>query len=192
MDQNSELFIEIDASKLRNAVAVAEAGRGGEVRYLGEIDTTEAATRKLTAKLAAQYSKLMCCYEARLAGYGLYRLIKNLGHDCVVVAPLLIPKKASKHVKTNRRDALELARLLRADELTSVWARALKGPHLLQGWSTTPPRADRSRKGCERLIIVQWWGRSNGRGPSGRLCGRTWRAISRIDARTQTEATPDK
>jgi transposase len=121
MDHNSELFIGIDTSKLKNAVAVAETGRGGEVRYLGEIDTTDAATRKLVAKLAAKYSKLTVCYEAVPTGYGLYRLIKSLGHDCIVVAPSLIPKKAGNHVKTNRRDALELARLLRADELTSVW-----------------------------------------------------------------------
>ena len=121
MHQNSELFIGIDTSKLRNAVAVAEAGRGGEVRYLGEIDTTEAATRKLVAKLAAKHSKLTFCYEAGPTGYGLYRLIKGLGHDCIVVAPSLIPKKAGNHVKTNRRDALELVRLLRAGELTSVW-----------------------------------------------------------------------
>jgi transposase len=121
MDQNSELFIGIDTSKLRNAVAVAEAGRGGEVRYLGEIDTTATATRKLVAKLAAKYSKLTFCYEAGPTGYGLYRLIKSLGHECIVVAPSLIPKKAGNHVKTNRRDALEQARLLRAGELTAVW-----------------------------------------------------------------------
>ena len=121
MNQNSELFIGIDTSKLKNAVAVAEAGRGGEVRYLGEIDTTEAATRKLVAKLAAKYNKLTFCYEAGPTGYGLYRLIKSLGHDCIVVAPSLIPKKAGNHVKTNRRDALEQARLLRAGELTAVW-----------------------------------------------------------------------
>jgi transposase len=121
MGQNSELFIGIDTSKLKNAVAVAEAGRGGEVRYLGEIDTTEAATRKLVAKLAAKYSKLTFCYEAGPTGYGLHRLITSLGHDCIVVAPSLIPKKAGNHVKTNRRDATEQARLLRAGELTAVW-----------------------------------------------------------------------
>lgn len=121
MGYGSEAFIGIDTSKLRNAVAIAEAGRGGEVRYLGEIDTTDAATRKLVAKLAAKHSKLTFCYEAGPTGYGLYRLIKSLGHDCDVVAPSLIPKKAGNHVKTNRRDALDLARLLRAGELTAVW-----------------------------------------------------------------------
>ena len=55
MGHHSEAFIGIDTAKLRNAVAIAEAGRRGEVRYLGEVDTSEAATRKLVAKLAAKY-----------------------------------------------------------------------------------------------------------------------------------------
>ena len=64
MDQQSRAFVGIDTSKLRNAVAVAEEGRGGDVRYLGEIDTAEAATRKLVVKLAAKYRQLTFCYEA--------------------------------------------------------------------------------------------------------------------------------
>lgn len=121
MDHSSEAFVGLDTSKLRNAVAIAEAGRGGEIRFLGEIDTTETATRKLVAKLSTKYSKLTFCYEAGPTGYGLHRLITSLGHSCVVVAPSLIPKKSGDRVKTNRRDALSLARLLRADELTAVW-----------------------------------------------------------------------
>ena len=58
MGHHSEAFIGIDTAKLRNAVAIAEAGRRGEVRYLGEVDTSEAATRKLIAALAAKYRKL--------------------------------------------------------------------------------------------------------------------------------------
>ena len=65
--------------------------------------------------------RLTFCYEAGPTGYGLYRQIKSLGHDCMVVAPSLIPKKPGDRVKTNRRDALSLAKLLRAGELTAVW-----------------------------------------------------------------------
>ena len=89
MDHHNQAFVGIDTSKLRNAIAVAEDGRGGPVRYLGEIDATAAATRKLVAKLAAKYSQLTFCYEAGPTGYGLYRLIRSLGHDCMVVAPSL-------------------------------------------------------------------------------------------------------
>src|SRR5215467_12492232 len=100
---HTEAFIGIDTSKSRNAVAIAEGGRGGEVRYLGEFSATEAAMRKLVAKLAAKYDKLTFCYEAGPTGYGLYRLITSLGYDCIVVAPSLIPKKPGERVKTNRR-----------------------------------------------------------------------------------------
>jgi transposase len=121
VSDHSEAFVAFDTSKLRNAVAIAEGGRTGEVRFLGEIENTDAATAKLVRKLAAKYRRLTLCYEAGPTGYGLQRLITRLGHDCVVVAPSLIPKKAGDRVKTNRRDALDLARLLRAGELTAVW-----------------------------------------------------------------------
>ena len=121
MAQHREAFVAFDTAKLRNAAAVADAGRNGEVRYLGEIDNTEAATRKLLGQLAGKYTRLTFCYEAGPTGYGLYRLIKSLGHDCVVVAPSLIPSKPGDRVKTNRRDAVNLAKLLRAGELTAVW-----------------------------------------------------------------------
>jgi transposase len=118
---DSEAFVAFDTSKLRNAVAIADGGRTGEVRFLGEIENTDEATGKLVRKLASRHRRLTFCYEAGPTGYGLHRLIKNLGHDCIVVAPSLIPKKAGDRVKTNRRDALDLARLLRAGELTAVW-----------------------------------------------------------------------
>jgi transposase len=121
VDHHDEAFVGIDASKVNNAVAIAEAGRGAEVRYLGAFDTSDRATRKPIARLAATHGKLTFCYEAGPTGNGLYRLIRSLGHDCVVVAPSLIPRKAGDHVKTNRRDAEGLARKLRAGELTAVW-----------------------------------------------------------------------
>jgi transposase len=85
------------------------------------MENTEAATIKLVKKLASRYRSLTFCYEAGPTGYELYRLIKRLGHDCIVAAPSLIPRKAGDRVKTNRRDALSLARLLRAGDLTAVW-----------------------------------------------------------------------
>lgn len=69
-------------------------------------------------KLAGKYQRLTFCYEAGPTGY---RQIKSLGHECLVVAPSLIPKRPGDRVKTNRRDAVSLARLLRAGELTAVW-----------------------------------------------------------------------
>src|SRR6516162_6775505 len=116
-----EAFVAFDTSKLRNAVAIAEAGRAGEVRFLGEIENTEAAIVKLVRKLAAKYGRLTFCYEAGPTGYGLYRQIKSLGHACMVVAPSLILKKPGERVKTNRRDAVNLVKQLRGGDLTAVW-----------------------------------------------------------------------
>jgi transposase len=120
-DGFEETFIGIDTAKLRNALAVAETGRDGEIRYLGEFENTPATVAKLIRKLAGRYEKLHFCYEAGPTGYGLYRQILALGHECIVVAPSLIPRRAGERVKTNRRDAQSLARLLRAGELTAVW-----------------------------------------------------------------------
>src|SRR5712664_3739340 len=121
MSDHSEAFVAFDTSKLRNAVAIADGGRAGEVRFLGEIENTGAATAKLVRKLAAKYERLMFCYEAGPTGYGLHRQIKSLGYECMVVAPSLIPKRPGDRVKTNRRDAVGLAKLSRAGELTAVW-----------------------------------------------------------------------
>lgn len=121
MKDHIEVFVALDVAKLTNAVAMAEGGRDGEVRYLGEIRNTDASTRKLVTKLVAKYKCLTFCYEAGPTGYGLYRLIKSLGHECIVVAPSLIPSRPGDRVKTNRRDAVGMAKLLRAGELTPVW-----------------------------------------------------------------------
>ena len=121
MKQYSEAFIGLDTAKKKHAVAIADVGREGEIRYLGEIDSSPAAVERMIRKLAGRCEKLHFCYEAGPTGYGLYRQLRALGHDCTVVAPSLIPKKAGERVKTNRRDAVTLARLFRAGELASVW-----------------------------------------------------------------------
>lgn len=121
MKKYSEVFVGVDAAKRKHAVAIADSGRDGEVRYLGEIESSPARVEKVLGKLAARYKKLYVCYEAGPTGYGLYRQVKELGHDCTVVAPSLIPKKPGERIKTNHRDAVSLARLLRAGELTPVW-----------------------------------------------------------------------
>jgi transposase len=116
-----EAFVGIDVAKLKNAIAVAEFGRDGEIRYFGEVESSDVSMRRVIQRIAAKFDRVHFCYEAGPTGYGLYRLIKSLGHECIVVAPSLIPRKPGDRVKTNRRDALALARLLRAGELTAVW-----------------------------------------------------------------------
>jgi transposase len=113
-------FIGLDTHKERVAVAIAEDGRG-EVRYYGQIANEPAAALKLVKKLAGTYDKLFFCYEAGPCGYGLQRHITGLGHDCAVIAPSHTPVKKGVRVKNDRRDALELARLHRAGDLTAIW-----------------------------------------------------------------------
>jgi transposase len=118
MQQNSAVFVGLDTSKKTISVAVADEGREGEVRFVGDIENTPETVRRLVTKLAGKHRRLAFCYEAGPTGYGLYR---QLGHDCAVIAPSLIPKRPGERVKTNRRDAVTLARLHRAGELTRIW-----------------------------------------------------------------------
>ena len=121
MGEGGEVLVGIDVGKTRNAVAIADGERGGEVRYLGEVETSAESMRRLEKRIVTKHGRAHFCYEAAPTGYSLYRLITSLGQSCAVVAPSLIPRKPSERVKTNRRDAVALAKLLRAGELTPVW-----------------------------------------------------------------------
>jgi len=107
---------DVDSEKIVVAVAEAE----GEVRSLGAIPNREDSVRRLVKKLGPA-NRLRVCYEAGPHGYGLYWLLSGLGVHCDVVAPTLVPVRAGDRVKTNRRDALKLARCYRSGDLTPVW-----------------------------------------------------------------------
>ena len=96
-------------------------GKVGDSHFAIEPTNRPEAVRRLIEQLADKHGRLRVCYEAGPCGYGLHRQIVALGHECTVVAPSLVPRKPGERVKTNRRDALTLARLLRAGELTGVW-----------------------------------------------------------------------
>ncbi|KEZ75616.1 IS110 family transposase [Salinisphaera hydrothermalis] len=114
------VYVGLDVHKETIAVAVAAAGRAEPV-YRGEIANTPTAIKRLMHKLSPDDEVLGVCYEAGPCGYGLHRQITQMGHDCIVVAPGLMPRRATDRVKTDRRDALSLARLHRAGELAPVW-----------------------------------------------------------------------
>jgi transposase len=119
--EDRTVCVGLDTHKTKIAVAVAEPGCSGEVRFHGEITNQPDVVRRLIERLADKHGRLKVCYEAGPCGYGLQRQITALGHDCTVVAPSLVPVRAGNRVKTNRRDAMTLARLHRAGELTGVW-----------------------------------------------------------------------
>src|SRR5208283_2880901 len=121
VQENSEIFVGLDTSKQKISVAIAGTGRSGEVRFFGDIDSTPTMVERMVKKLAERHHKPSFCYEAGPTGYELHRQITALGHECIVVAPSLIPQRPGERVKTNRRDAVSLAKLHRAGELTAVW-----------------------------------------------------------------------
>jgi transposase len=117
--QGERTYVGLDVHKRTIAVAIADEGRG-EVRSYGTIQNTPEAVAKLVKRLGPA-AGLACCYEAGPCGYGLQRQLVGLGASCIVVAPSLIPRRPGERIKTDRRDAVKLARLLRSGELTAVW-----------------------------------------------------------------------
>ncbi len=111
-----DLALDVHADTMHAAVAEAD----GDVRDLGVRPHRPEAVRKLVAKLGPR-DRLRVCYEAGPTGYPLYWQLTALGIHCDVIAPTLIPTKAGDRVKTDRRDALRLARAYRAGDLTAVW-----------------------------------------------------------------------
>lgn len=111
------MYVGLDTHKDTLAVGVAHPGRG-QPEYRGEIAHTPKALAKLVERLSRETGgeQMLWCYEAGPCGYGIYRELLALGQACEVVAP---PRR--ERIKTDRRDALQLARKLRAAELTRVW-----------------------------------------------------------------------
>jgi transposase len=120
MSQSSTLYVGMDVHKDSIAVAYVAQDHGADVIYYGTIGTRHSDIDQLTRKLQAKAKHLVFVYEAGPCGYWLYRYLSKKGYDCWVVAPSLIPKKAGDRVKTDRRDAVQLARLMRSGDLTPV------------------------------------------------------------------------
>ena len=184
-------YVGLDVHKDTIVVAVADGGLRGEVREYGRIANTAAALDRLARKLGGDGVMLRFCYEAGPCGYGIQRQLSARGHECVVVAPSLIPKRPGDRVKTDRRDAASLARLHRAGELTAVWVpdpgheamrdlvRArLEAVHALPHGTSPWAEGPRARQQLSGFLLRQ--GRHYGR-PAWTKLHRRWLAGLKFD-----------
>jgi transposase len=121
MHHSSTLYVGLDVHQDSIAVAYVAQDHGAEVTDLGTIGTRQADSDHLVRKLHSKAQHLVFVYEAGPCGYWLYRYLRNRGYNCWVVAPSLMPKKAGDRVNTDRRDAVQLARLMRSGDLTPVY-----------------------------------------------------------------------
>ena len=123
MKKDNILFIGLDTHKEQTQVSYTLDHRTAEVNDLGRIQTTKTGFVKLARQLQSKYphATLHFVYEAGPCGYWIYRLLTSLGHCCFFVAPSLIPKKPGDRVKTDKRDAQNLARLLKNNDLDPIY-----------------------------------------------------------------------
>jgi transposase len=121
MTQSSTLYVGMDVHKASIAVAYVANEHHAEIVSLGNIGTRQCDIDQLIRRQQSKSPHLVFVYEAGPCGSWLYRYLTHKGHVCWVVAPSLIPQKPGDRVKTNRRDAIKLARLMRSGDLTPVY-----------------------------------------------------------------------
>lgn len=126
MRKSTTLYVGLDVHKTSIAVAYALSEPGAEAVFVGPLGTRQCDIDKLVRRLQSKAPHLVFAYEAGPCGYWLYRYLTNKGLTCFVVAPSLIPKKAGDKIKTDRRDAVQLARLMRSGDLTPVYVPSVE------------------------------------------------------------------
>ena len=115
------LYVGLDVHKKTIDVAITNNRINGKVRSYGKIPGSLDALSKLIKKLQTEETTLQFVYEAGPCGYQIFRYLQSKGISCSVVAPSMIPRRSGDRIKTDRRDAINLVRLFRAGELTSIY-----------------------------------------------------------------------
>lgn len=119
MENNSIVWVGMDTDAKMNQVALYR-GWAKELAAEWQAGMDSHGIKKLIERLKREPGEVRCVYEAGPCGYELYRKLRKAGIHCDVIAPSLTPRKPGDRVKTNRRDAQNLARLNRAGELTVI------------------------------------------------------------------------
>src|SRR5215475_7068563 len=126
MPPSSTVSVGLDVHKDSIAVAYVAQDHGAEVVSLGNIGTRQCDIDTLVRRLQSKSPHLVFVYEVGPCGSWLSRYLTKKGQVCWFVAPSLIPTKPGDRVKTNRRDAIKLARLARSGDLTPVYVPAVE------------------------------------------------------------------
>jgi transposase len=149
---DSITYVGLDVHK--DSIAIALASSQGEPVEVGQIRNEPSAMRRMADRLAQRHGRLMLAYEAGPCGYELYRQLTSLGHACIVVAPSLIPRRPGDRIKTDRRDAAALARLLRSGDLTAVWVPDTHHEAIRELVRCREDIKHVERLGCQRLCAL--------------------------------------
>jgi transposase len=169
MPKTTPVFVGLDVHKETISVAYAAGGGTAPPQFVGQIGTRQRDIDKLVRRLKSQSPKLFFAYEAGPCGYVLHRYLTTKGLDCRVVAPSLIPKKPGDRVKNDRRDAVEIARLLRSGDLASVYVPSVDDEAIPRRLPRPRCDARRAQGGEAAVEVVLASARPPPRGP---LCQR--------------------
>ncbi len=166
-ESSKAIYVGLDVHKESIAVAYAPDDRGAEVVSLGTIGPRQCDIDKLIRQLQSKSARLVFVYEAGPCGYGLYRYLTRKGLVCHVVALSLIPRKPGDRVKTDRRDAMALARLMRSGDLTSIYVPQVEDEalrDLSRGREDAMDDLKRSKRRLKSFLLrhdIRYEGRAN-------------------------------
>jgi len=184
--KNNNTFIGMDVHKNSINIAIAQQNRKGQVRYYGKIEGTLSALDKVVRKLVSKGDSLHFVYEAGPCGYQIYRHLTAQGFDCSVVAPSRVPKQSGNRIKNDRRDALMLARLHRAGELTGVYVPLVEDEAMRDLTRAREDAKGNEKKSKQRLraFLLRSGHRYSGRSPWSRAYMR-WLSDIKMPHRAQ-------
>lgn len=117
---SSLVYVGMDVHKETISIAVFK-NNNRSVEFEKQIQNDPGKIKKFFCKLKEKEDQIITCYEAGPTGFTLFRLLEQLGITCYIAAPSLLPRKPGDRIKTDKRDAIMLAKVLRNQEIVSVW-----------------------------------------------------------------------